>query len=332
MRIGFLGAGLIATHHSKMLRAVQGEFTRAGVFDIDPIRTEAFASRSGHAVCSSEDELLDTCDAVYICTWTSEHRRLVEKAASRQMAVFCEKPLATTLEDAEAMLEAVDRAGVPAQSGLILRHSPVWALVQELLADPVAGKLITIVFRDDQYLPTQGTYASTWRGDASKAGAGTLIEHSIHDIDLLLRLGGEIDTVSATTRFNHGLEGIEDLAVCMFGFDSGAVATLTSVWHDNLSRRSQRHVELICERRHITVAGDDFFGPVTWQDADGTERSLRTDELISQTAPLLPDGYNPDAAFVRALIGSTQPTPGFAEAVAAQRVVDACYQSAALNS
>ena len=81
VRVGFLGAGLIATFHSKMLRPARADVTWAGVYDPDPARAEAFGRASGALVCASEDEVLDGCDAVYVCTWTSEHPRLVAAAA-----------------------------------------------------------------------------------------------------------------------------------------------------------------------------------------------------------------------------------------------------------
>src|SRR5688572_23355250 len=107
VRVGFLGAGLIATYHSKSLRQSGADVTWAGVYDPDRDRAERFAAAAGATVCPSEDDVLDGCDAVYVCTWTSEHRRLVEAAADRGLPVFCEKPLATTLDDARAMTHAV---------------------------------------------------------------------------------------------------------------------------------------------------------------------------------------------------------------------------------
>src|SRR3954471_2381628 len=94
LRIGFLGAGLIATYHSKSLRRSGAPVQRAGVYDPDIQRAKAFAEASAHTVMHSEDEVLDTCDAVYVCTWTSEHARQIEKAVARRLAIFCEKPLA----------------------------------------------------------------------------------------------------------------------------------------------------------------------------------------------------------------------------------------------
>src|SRR5688572_2970653 len=124
LRVGFLGAGLIATFHSKSLRrsGVESELgvVRAGVFDPDATRAEAFAAASGHTVCRSEIDVLDGCDAVYVCTWTNEHPRLVDEAASRGLAIFCEKPLATTTAAAERMAATVAEAGVVNQVGLVL--------------------------------------------------------------------------------------------------------------------------------------------------------------------------------------------------------------------
>src|SRR5439155_14668058 len=119
-------------------------------------------------------------DAVYVCTWTSEHPRLVAAAAERGLAVFCEKPLATSLEGARWMTAVVEGSGVTNQVGLVLRSSPAFLMLRRVAADSRSGRLMSIVFRDDQYIPIQGMYGSHWRGEGDKAGAGTLLEHSIH--------------------------------------------------------------------------------------------------------------------------------------------------------
>src|SRR4051812_28313010 len=102
VRVGFLGAGLIATYHSKSLRHCCAPVVRAGVYDPDQRRATQFAGASGPTPMGTEDEVIDSCDAVYVCTWTSEHLRQVEKAASRGRAVFCEKPLAFDVGTAAA--------------------------------------------------------------------------------------------------------------------------------------------------------------------------------------------------------------------------------------
>ena len=329
VRIGFLGAGLIAAFHSKMLRAAGDLVERAGVFDIDAGRAAAFARASGHRVCESVDEVLGGCDAVYVCTWTSEHRALVERAARRGVAVFCEKPLGTSLSDATAMAEAVEASGVVNQVGLVLRHSPAWALARHWVHQPAAGRLMAVVFRDDQFIPTQGHYASNWRADVRRAGAGALLEHSVHDLDMLEHVAGPVESVCAHTSSFHGIDGIEDVANVLLRFANGASGSLVSVWHDNLHRASQRHVELISERRMVTLDGNDYLGPVSHEDGDGSTRTLEGDALVDAAAGILEAGANADVAFVRAVLTGDRAYPGFPFAVRAQSLADACYRSAA---
>jgi UDP-N-acetyl-2-amino-2-deoxyglucuronate dehydrogenase len=327
LRIGFLGAGLIATYHSKSLRHCGAPVARMGVYDPDTARAEAFARASGHTVMFTEDDVLDSCDAVYVCTWTSEHLRQVEKAAARNLAVFCEKPLAFDLATAERMSEMVASAGVVNQVGLVLRRSPAYLWARHLIDDQVAGVVMGVVCRDDQFIPIQGHYGSTWRGDRALAGSGTLLEHSIHDVDMLRVLVGEIDRVSGHVTNFHGHDGIEDVASATIRFASGALGTLASIWHDNLARPSLRRVEVFCSRRHIVIEGDDWYGPVGWTDTNGDTGSLAGDELSAAVAALQGGSENPDGAFVGSSLAGTPATPDFAEAVKAHRIVDAMYAS-----
>ncbi len=331
LRVGFVGCGLIASFHSKMLRAAGDAVVRVGCYDADPARTVAFAAASGHAACASEDEVLDGCDAVYVCTWTSEHLRLVRAAAERGLAVFCEKPLAPTLADARRLARVVRDAGVVNQVGLILRRSPVYLWARHLLDDPAAGRVLNVVFRDDQFIPIQGHYGSDWRADRSRAGAGTLLEHSIHDVDMLRFLVGDVDRVSAFAANHHGHDGIEDVMSAVLRFEGGATGTLSSVWHDNLARPSLRRVEVFCERRWIAVTGDDWWGPVEWTDADGTSGTLAGAELAAATSALAIGGHNPDVAFVRSAAAHEPAWPDVGVALAAHEVVDALYRSAAAD-
>ncbi len=329
LRIGFLGAGLIATYHSKSLKHSGADVVRAGVFDPDTERATAFAAASGHTVCASVDEVLDGCDAVYICTWTNSHPELLRAATERGLHVFCEKPLAFTTAEAQRMAEQADAAGVTHQVGLVLRYSPAYLWAKHLVDDDAAGRVMTVVFRDDQFIPVQGHYASTWRGDKALVGAGTLLEHSIHDVDMLRYLVGDIEHLSALTSNFHGLDGIEDVATASLRFVNGATGVLNSVWHDNLARPSLRRVEIFCERRHIVIEGDDWFGPVSWTDSDGTTGSLEGDALSAAVAPMREGTDNPDGEFVRAAREGRAASPDLHTAVAAHRIVDAMYASAA---
>ncbi len=331
VRIGFLGAGLIATYHSKSLKRSGAPVVRGGVYDPHSERAIAFAAASGHTVHDSEDQVIADSDAVYICTWTNEHSRLLAKVVAAGKHVFCEKPLAFTTAEALQMAEAAHAAGITHQVGLVLRRSPAYLWAKHLVDDPAAGRVMTVVFRDDQFIPIQGHYASTWRADKTLVGAGTLLEHSIHDVDMLRYLVGDVRRLSAHTANFHGHDGIEDVATSSLRFANGATGTLTSVWHDNLARPSLRRVEIFCERRHIVIEGDDWYGPVSWTDHDGATGSIAGDELTTAVDPMRDGNENPDGEFVRAIVEGRGATPDLFTAVEAHRIVDAMYASAAAD-
>jgi GNAT superfamily N-acetyltransferase len=115
-------------------------------------------------------------------------------------------------------------------------------------------------------------------------------------------------------------------------FDSGATGTLTSVWHDNLARPSLRRVEVFCERRHIVIKGDDWTGPISWTDTDGTTGALAGDELVAEAEQIGSRSLNPDREFILAAQAGQPAYPDFSVAVAAHRTVDAMYRSAAADS
>ncbi|MCB1001785.1 MAG: Gfo/Idh/MocA family oxidoreductase [Acidimicrobiales bacterium] len=338
IKIGFIGTGLISHMHLAFLMTSSEPNRVVAVHDVDPDRARAFASLCGASVVGV-DELFDAVDLVYVTTWTSEHPSLVRAAADRGVAVYCEKPLATTVTDVEQMIADVERAGVANQVGLVLRSLPAWLLVRDLVADPAAGRLMAVSFRDDQYIPVQGRYASTWRGDPARAGRGALIEHSIHDVDILQWAFGDVTEVTGRVREFHGLDRIDDVATAQLAFGSGAVASLTSVWHDVLERPSMRFVEVFCERLAVSIDGDSD-ATVRWQytghDADERsgvalvqecrERGIApTDDVTELLGGRV---FNPATPFLHALrTGGPSPLP-VREALAAHRIVDAVYRSA----
>ena len=196
VRIGFVGTGVIAWAHALGLQAM----IRGGVLDAeivvvhdrDPARAAGFAGVVGGEVVADVDAVVARADAVWVCTPTASHHAVVARAVAEGRAVFCEKPLATDLASAQALADMVAGAGVPAQVGLVLRFAPVFRTLRAVIASGELGPPMTAIFRDDQYFPVQGLYGSTWRGDVSVAGGGCLIEHSIHDVDILRFCLGEV--------------------------------------------------------------------------------------------------------------------------------------------
>ncbi len=329
IRVGFIGCGLIARSHARGLATAQGAEVVA-VHDVDRERSDAFALDVAGSMSRSmpdPESVIEASDVVYVCTWTAAHPDLVMAAAEAGRAVFCEKPLAVDLAQATAMTQAVAKAGVVNQVGLVLRNSPSLRWLRHRSTSPEVGPLMNIVFRDDQYLPTQGMYGSTWRGDRTLAGAGTLLEHSIHDLDLLRWIMGPISTVSSHMGMIHGLDGIDDSSSVMLLAESGAQATLTSVWHDVLSRPSQRRVEVFCRDAVLTLQGD-WSGPVSIESAEANEE-VKGAPLTKAAAAIDGLGINPDAAFIDAVRADRPAYPDFSVALEAHRIADAAYRSAA---
>lgn len=189
--------------------------------------------------------------------------------------------------------------------------------------------MLSVVFRDDQYLPVGGTYGSTWRIDADKAGHGTVLEHSIHDLDILEWMLGPVQSLSATTRNHHGHDQIEDVAAVRVDFGSGAVGTLCSIWHDIGERESQRGIEIFCQRLFVRIEGD-FTGPVRWQYTGSEPEVADTDALMAMIAEDADQG-NPAREFLTAIAEQRAASPRFADAQGAHRLVDAVYRSAAAH-
>jgi predicted dehydrogenase len=340
IRIGLVGCGHIGTVHAYVIQqlseALLIDAALTATFDADPKRAERVARRHGGEPAASVAELVAAVDVVWVCTWTSAHLDAVDAAADAGRPIFCEKPLGPDLASSERVTSALLR--VPHQVGLVLRWSPVFERAAQIIASGDYGRPMATILRDDQYFPIQGFYGSTWRKDVAHAGGGTLIEHSIHDIDVLHWLLGDPQTVSAHTASRFGHPGIEDTAAVTFAYADGSVAQLTSVWHQVLTRESGRHLEVFCEGAALWT-DDDYLGPLYVQTSDGTEEilgvlpewagKLAVPEVYAKSiahyglqAKAFLDGLGPD-------LSGAGGHPGASEALAAHRLVDAAYRSAA---
>jgi myo-inositol 2-dehydrogenase / D-chiro-inositol 1-dehydrogenase len=339
MRIGLVGSGHIGTVHAYALRQLSDaglvDAQLAATYDDDPVRAAKVAKHHGGEPAPTLDALLGSVDVVWVCTWTAGHLAAVEAAADRGLPIFCEKPLAPSYAECERVSAALAR--VPHQVGLVLRWSPVFRTAAETIASGQYGAPLATIMRDDQYFPIQGLYGSTWRGDVAAAGGGTLIEHSIHDVDVLRWLLGDPETVSAHTRCRYGHTGIEDTASLTMTYADGAVANLVSVWHQVLSRESSRRLEVFLDDA-LLWTDDDYLGPLHVQTTDGVH-SIEAAPPEWASRFTVPEVYakaiahyaEPSKAFLDALCASGPAAvghPGAAEALAAHRVVDVAYESA----
>jgi predicted dehydrogenase len=343
LRVGFVGSGLIAWAHGLSLKAlIDGGVVEAAVVavhDQRERRARGFAEALGDggvAVVGDAAEVARRCDAVWVCTPTSAHRGGVDEALGAGCAVFCEKPRDVDLARATQLVDAVAAGGAASQSGLVLRSAPVFRALRDLVEAGTMGAPMAGVFRDDQYFPIQGTYASQWRADVSQAGGGCLIEHSIHDLDILRYCFGDVDSVVARTANHAGHRGVEDLAAVTLSMASGFEAQLTSVWHDIMSRGSTRRLEVFF-RQGMVWLDDEFRGPLHLQTSEGTEVRACPSPPWVDALPLADDEVGlavrayveADRAFIDAVTGGRPPEPGLDVALEAHRLVDAAYRSAA---
>ena len=344
-RLGVIGCGHIARFHA---RNIKDAISRGGInvdyfatCDKDLSRAESFARIAGcELVTTDAQALIDACDVVYVCTETAEHPALVIAAASAGKHIFCEKPLATSHQAAAVMTEAVIGSGVINQVGLVLNFSPVFSVLKMLMTAEDYGPVLSVHLRDDQFFPTGDHYGSNWRADVERAGAGTLLEHSIHDVDLLRGLFGDITAVTCTTREISGHPGIEDVALVRFDHAGGHASTLSSIWHAMPSRQSSRSLEVFFERARFTTQ-DDYFGSITCEIDDQPAVTLSSDEVLARF--MASEGLEPinedlrslgglcDRRFLEAVCSGQPASPDFSVALTSHAVVDACYRSAAAD-
>jgi predicted dehydrogenase len=349
IRIGLVGAGLIGQAHSMMLRLIadrtEGGVRIASIYDVAHVAAEKLTEKwPGAKTAASVREVLDdsAIDAVFICTPTSSHREICVAAARAGKHIFCEKPLAMSAPEAAEMQAEIDRARVISQVGLVMRFMAVYTVMRALANDPAAGKILAVAMRDDQDFPIRGAHPSGWRNDPSLTAGGTLVEHSVHDIDLFTWMFGPIAKIYCTTRNVNGGLGIEDVGFTQFEFAAGFQGQLASIWHRVSQRPSNRRLEIFCE--NVMMATDDDVGESIYlQRGDGPQERIEKAEVMMRfegiilkerpyLAPLrdiLPLPYAlEDAAFLAALRGETKPDPPFLAGVTAQRIVEVAYESA----
>lgn len=346
VRIGMIGAGVIGSAHSLVLReianALGARVRLVAVADPDPEARERVATGFDYRrAYATADELLSDpeVDTVFVCTPTCFHHGLVCSAAAAGKHIFCEKPLAMSYAEGAAMVAAVERAAVHAQIGLVLRFSSVYSVMRDLVSEPGSGRPLAVVFRDDQCFPIRGLHSSPWRADPTQTAGGTLIEHGVHDLDLLQWMFGPIARLRAWQHNFAGVPGIEDYVAAEIEHASGLRTQLVNIWHDMLQRPSNRRLEIICERAFI-ASDHDTSGPILVQRGDGEAEKLQPDEVLRRFLAQRGAAAHPlrdwfpvaylvqDLAFVEALLADRPPDPSLRVGLEAQRLAEAVYHAA----
>jgi predicted dehydrogenase len=198
LRIGLLSAAHVhAGAYAEVLRAMP-EIELIGLADDDAAQGDAFARTHGVRYVGDRDALVaERPDAAVVTSPNSQHRADVEALAAAGIGVLCEKPLATTVEDAVAIVRACRAAGVTLMTAFPMRFSPPLLAVAGELGEGRIGRVCAVAAVNQGELPSRHR---AWFADPVLAGGGAVMDHTVHLVDLLRWiLGREVTEVYATT-------------------------------------------------------------------------------------------------------------------------------------
>ncbi|MBI3528450.1 MAG: Gfo/Idh/MocA family oxidoreductase [Betaproteobacteria bacterium] len=225
---GLIGASTIAREWMvDAIRAQSGNEIVA-VMSADSARGKAFAEANRIAASHvSVDALLadPKVDSVYISTTNELHKSQTLAAAAAGKHVLCEKPLALTLEDAREMVAACNRAGVVMGTNHHLRNAASHRKIRELVQSGAIGKPLFARVFHAVYLPP---HLQGWRLNKPSAGAGVILDITVHDADTLrFILGSEpLEAVALSQQSGMAAGGLEDGVMATLRFDNSTVAQL----------------------------------------------------------------------------------------------------------
>ncbi|MBI5832484.1 MAG: Gfo/Idh/MocA family oxidoreductase [Armatimonadetes bacterium] len=258
----------------------------------------------------------DDIDAVIVAPHGSAHRPVVEAAAAAGKHIFCEKPLAPSLADCDAMIAAVKAAGVKVQVGQVCRWHPTHRRLKQMVADGPLGDVVSMYVER-----SQGGWGGhpTWRLSREMSG-GTLLEVNAHELDLMIWIAGPVKRVAAVG--NHKVEmdqDYPDVTHVSMVFESGAVGVLQST---NIATVGTYQARMDCVNGSAVVS-QLFGGEVTYR--------LRGSEETLKVTPEEMAVENPVTGEVRAFVnyircGGEAPVP-FEQARLNVAVANAAYES-----
>jgi predicted dehydrogenase len=241
LRIGVAGAGALGYHHTRILRDVPGA-TLVGFHDARPARAEQVAAELGVRAFPTLEALLDEVDAVSVVVPTPAHFAVAAPALERGRHVLIEKPITTTLEQADALLAIAARTGAVVQIGHVERFNRA---VRAALPYVDAPRFI----ESDRLAPFNP------RG----SDVAVVLDLMIHDIDLVRTfVGGAVAHVAAVGV--PLLTPFVDIANARLVFASGAVANITA---SRVSRDRMRKLRIFQQSGYISLdlatGGGEFY-------------------------------------------------------------------------
>lgn len=260
VRFGIVGAGMIAEFHALAIEAM-ADAELVAVFARRPEAAEVLAARFGCTAYTDYAAFLDHdgLDIVTICTPSGAHLEPVVAAAAAGKHILCEKPLEVTCARIDQMIATCDEANVMLAGIFPRRFNPATELLRDAVAKGRFGKIAS-ADASVKWWRSQDYYDSgAWRGTHELDGGGALMNQSIHTVDLLLHVMGDVKAVWAQTRLvAHSGIDVEDTAVAMLEFENGALGTIqgsTACW----SEKGHPAEVQICGSHGSVFMADDRF-------------------------------------------------------------------------
>lgn len=228
VRVGIIGCGKVAHMHAQALKNVP-EAVFTCVFSRNADKAKAFAEEYGVKAYSDIDEMLGgkAAEAVIVCTPHPNHAETAVKAARAGIHVLVEKPLASSLEDCDAMIRAARENNVTLGTVCQRRfYTPVRrvrsAIDEGKIGNPILGTVNMLGWRDEAYYRSD-PWRGTWKGE----GGGVLVNQAPHQIDLLQWFMGPVDELFGFwSNLNHPYIEVEDTAVAVIKFKNGGIGNI----------------------------------------------------------------------------------------------------------
>ncbi|MBB6669459.1 Gfo/Idh/MocA family protein [Cohnella nanjingensis] len=326
VRIGIIGAGRIS-HVMSAAHAQVPESKLQGVFDVARGASERLADKFGiPLIFESYEEMLasDEIDAVLVCTPTFLHEQIVIDAANAGKHVFCQKPMALTVEQCERMNDAARRNGVILQVGFMIRFTPPFVEVKERLDSGEIGDIIAIRSAVFGWEPT-----GDWFYDPNRGG-GLLIDTIIHTFDLFRWYAGDAATVyadgGAYVFEGARRHGTPDNIMCALKFKNGAMGSIYGSWSSGYGDKT---LEIYGTKGSFFIDLMEAQGGRAFikKSADGSAGGGGA-EGWSNLGVLWKFGYQQEARqFTYSILGKTEPSATGTDAVAAQKLAMAADAS-----
>ena len=255
----------------------------------------------------------DDVDAVDICSPNSMHAEMAIASARAGKHVLVEKPMATSLAEADAMIDAAEAAGVVLMTAHNVRFAPPYMVAAAAIADGLLGDVVGVRAAFGHGGPHGWAPDAAWFYDASVSGGGALIDLGIHVADLIRAVtGDEVDEVSALLRPAADYDGIDEAAQVAFRLRGGGLGTFHASW---VARPGPDH--------QLSVFGSE--------GSLALERGMPVVRRADGSKPELPEvaAVNPYAAFADACATGTPPPVSGVDGREALAIVLAAYESAA---